>query len=256
MSIMTAAEIAAALEGKRSGRQFLARCPAHDDLNPSLSIAERDGKVLVKCFAGCEQTDVIDQLKVRGLWPESSRREHPPEWGTIFRTYDYTDENGTLLYQICRFVPPYEPPPKEWGKCKPRRPDGCGWRWGYGNVRRVVYRLPELLEAPIVFVPEGEKDCESLREYGFVATTNSGGAESWREEFNPFFVGRQVIILPDDDPPGWKQALRIARGVLPYAAAVSILELPGAKDISDWFAHGHSEVELLALLKGAPHAAH
>ena len=127
---MTAAEIAGALEGKRSGRQFLARCPAHDDSNPSLSIAERNGKVLVKCFAGCEQADVIGQLKARGLWPESGRRENPPEWGTIFRTYDYTDENGTLLYQICRFLPPYEPPPKEWGKCKPRRPDGCGWRWG------------------------------------------------------------------------------------------------------------------------------
>ena len=168
---MTVAEIAGALEGKRSGRQFLARCPAHDDSNPSLSIAERNGKVLVKCFAGCEQADVIGQLKARGLWPESGCREHPPEWGTIVRTYDYTDENGTLLYQICRFLPPYEPPPKEWGKCKPRRPDGCGWRWGYGNVRRVLYRLPELLEAPIVFVPEGEKDCESLREHGFVATT-------------------------------------------------------------------------------------
>jgi putative DNA primase/helicase len=49
-------------------------CPAHDDRNPSLAISERDGRILVKCFAGCTQADVIETLKSRGLWPESS---HP-----------------------------------------------------------------------------------------------------------------------------------------------------------------------------------
>jgi putative DNA primase/helicase len=67
---MTAAEIAHALGGGKVGGQWTARCLAHDDRKPSLSIREADdGKVLVKCFAGCEQAQVIAALKAPGLWP-------------------------------------------------------------------------------------------------------------------------------------------------------------------------------------------
>jgi hypothetical protein len=44
---VTAAEIAGALHGKRSGRGWIARCPAHDDKSPSLSLHDVDGKVFV-----------------------------------------------------------------------------------------------------------------------------------------------------------------------------------------------------------------
>ena len=49
---------------------------------------------------------------------------------------------------------------------------------------QVLYHLPEVLEAPIIFLTEGEKDAEKLREHGFVATTNAGGAGAhWLPEF-------------------------------------------------------------------------
>ncbi|MGE5569091.1 MAG: hypothetical protein ACM3S5_08655 [Rhodospirillales bacterium] len=208
-----------------------------------MSIRERDGRVLVHCFAGCGQRAVIDALRSRGLWPERERREHPPEWGRIVRTYDYTDEDGNLLYQVCRFEPK---------TFRPRRPDGMGgWRWGYGNVRRVLYRVREVLEASIIFIVEGEKDVETLRDRGFVATTNSGGANGWRPEFNEFFRGREVIIIPDNDEPGIRRAAHIARGLLGIAARISILELEGVKDATEWFEKGHSEVELISMLEGA-----
>jgi hypothetical protein len=57
-----------ALGGRWRGRRGTACCPAHTDHSPSLSIAERGGKVLVRCHAGCEQRDVITALKARGLW--------------------------------------------------------------------------------------------------------------------------------------------------------------------------------------------
>ena len=60
---MTAREITEAL----SGRSGMARCPAHDDHNPSLSITERDGKVLVHCFAGCTQEAVWEARTDKGL---------------------------------------------------------------------------------------------------------------------------------------------------------------------------------------------
>jgi hypothetical protein len=65
---VTAETIAHELGGKRAGSGYIAKCPAHDDKNPSLSISERNGKLLVHCFAGCDQQDVIDALRARGLW--------------------------------------------------------------------------------------------------------------------------------------------------------------------------------------------
>ena len=66
---MNAETIAKALGGRRAGRGFAARCPAHNDRNPSLSISDGDGgRVLVHCHAGCGQRQVIAALKARGLW--------------------------------------------------------------------------------------------------------------------------------------------------------------------------------------------
>jgi hypothetical protein len=70
--------IARNLKGLRSRSGYIARCPAHEDHEPSLSIAERDGKVLVHCHAGCSQADVIAALRARGLWPEREKRPWTP----------------------------------------------------------------------------------------------------------------------------------------------------------------------------------
>jgi CHC2 zinc finger len=70
---MTAAYVAKALNGRRSGAGWMARCPAHRDRSPSLSIRESDGRLLIHCFAGCTQEDVIVALGGRGLWPERPR---------------------------------------------------------------------------------------------------------------------------------------------------------------------------------------
>jgi hypothetical protein len=97
-----ATEIAPRLYGRRSGAGWVARCPAHDDKNPSLSLRDVDGKVLVHCHAGCEQAAVIAALKARGLW--SGHERDGTRW--IVASYDYCDENGQLLYQVVRTDPP------------------------------------------------------------------------------------------------------------------------------------------------------
>lgn len=54
------------LEARPRGDGWIARCPAHDDANPSLSIGESDdGNVLVHCFAGCNFADVIAAIGLR-----------------------------------------------------------------------------------------------------------------------------------------------------------------------------------------------
>src|SRR5438128_2013334 len=69
-----------------------------------------------------------------------------------------------------------------------RRPDDAGgWTWKLGGVRRVLYRLPDILAAdPAVpiFMAEGEKDVDNLIALGLVATTNPGGAGKWHPEYN------------------------------------------------------------------------
>jgi hypothetical protein len=72
---MKAETIAKALGGRRVGDAWMARCPAHDDREPSLAIADaRNGKVLVRCHAGCDQQDVIAALRARGVWDASEQR--------------------------------------------------------------------------------------------------------------------------------------------------------------------------------------
>ena len=66
---MTAETIAKALGGRKAGSGWSARCPAHDDRTPSLSLRDNgEGKVLVRCHAGCDQDEVIAHLKAKGLW--------------------------------------------------------------------------------------------------------------------------------------------------------------------------------------------
>ena len=69
---MIAETIARALGGRKVGAAWIARCPAHKDRGPSLSIADGNhGKVLVHCHAGCDRRRVIAALKVRRLWNDA-----------------------------------------------------------------------------------------------------------------------------------------------------------------------------------------
>jgi hypothetical protein len=216
----------------------MAKCPAHDDHNPSLSIRQKDGKILVHCHAGCSQDAAIAALKARGLWQAEDAANR-----RFVTAYGYTDEKGELLYEVVRYEP------KDF---KQRRPDGLGgWIWKKGE-RQVLYRLTEVLEAPIVFVVEGEKDVETLREHGFVATTSAGGAKAqWLPSYTQTLAGREVILIPDADEPGRLRVLKIARALVGHASAITVFEPVGAKDIGEWFERGHSEVELIEKVERA-----
>lgn len=244
---MTAAQIAHALpKCRKAGKGWVVCCPAHEDNNPSLSISEQDGTLLVHCHGPCDQGTVVEALKGLGLWPEASLGFRKIE-RRIIATYDYTDAAGEPLYQVVRYEP------KDF---RPRYSDGaCGFIWKK-HPNQVLYRLPEVLEAAIVFVVEGEKDVEKLREHGFVATTNAGGAKAhWLDSYTAALRGREVILIPDNDVPGRQRAAAIARALIGQVAKLTALELEDAKDISEWFASGHSEVELIACIEEVAHAS-
>ena len=180
------------------------------------------------------------------LFPQATE----PTKKRISATYDYHDEGGAVLYQVVR----YDQPEKDFQQ---RRPDGAGgWRWDVKGVRRVLCHLPELKGQRTVYVTEGERDADTLRALGIPATTNSGGAGKWRNEYTRQLVDagvEKVVILPDNDEAGRLHAHAVARSCTAAGLAVKLVELPGlpAKgDVTD-FLKTHSKADLAAAVTAA-----
>jgi hypothetical protein len=242
--------VIAQLEGvRKNGAGYMARCPAHDDRTPSLSVSEgKNGGVVLHCHAGCTVEAITAAL---GMTPadlcadngDAAKRE-------IVGEYDYTDEAGKLLYQVVRFTP------KDF---RQRRLDGTGgWVWKLGDTRRVLYHLPDVIAAveasAIVYVVEGEKDADRLHVLGLTATTNPGGAGKWKSEYSESLRGAHVVIVADKDEAGYAHAASIAASVTPLAASVRIVEAAVGKDASDHLAAGRTPEEFVEVsTAAAPH---
>ena len=240
---MTLDELLTRLEVvKKAGNGFVARCPAHDDRSPSLTISEgTDGRILMHCQAGCETPDICSKLNITmaDLMPENPSGNGSGKLD-IVATYDYLDETGKLLYQVCRLSPK---------SFRQRRPEGENWSWKLGDVPRVLYRLQEVLDQAgrggVVYVVEGEKDVAAVERAGAVATCNSGGAGKWRDEYSQALKGAQVIVVADDDEPGRKHAAQVATSLKGTAAAVSIVKAAVGKDVADHLGAGKTLAELV-----------
>jgi len=233
------------LEGvKFSGGSWMARCPAagHEDSRASLHISRGDSQpVVLKCHAGCDPADVLAGLGL--TWetlcaPREEQRE-TGEWtphGPAVAIYDYTGEDGKLLYQVLRTAG------KQFSQRVPDPSRKTGWRWQLGDTRRVIYRLPKVIEAikngHMIWCTEGEKDVHALEAAGEVATCNSGGAGKWRPEFAEFFREAIVRVVADRDKPGQAHARQVAASLEGIAAAVEIIEAAEGKDAADHLAAG------------------
>lgn len=224
---------------RKTGGGWMAKCPAHDDSTPSLSINDAaNGKPLVHCQAGCSQDAVIAELRRAQLW-HARNINRSSEKPKVADKYDYQDENGQLLYQVVRMKPK---------SFRQRRPDGAGgWTWSVKDVRRVPYRLVDIIARPDepVHIVEGEKDADALHFYGLLATCNAGGAGKWPPEASDYLQGRRLLIIPDNDDAGSKHAVDVAKKLSGVAQSVFVVDLakhdpglPEKGDVSDWLEHG------------------
>lgn len=182
--------------------------------------------------------------------------------GNFVGAYHYTDEQGTVLYDVVRYEP------KDF---RQRRSlvDGT-YEWNLNGVRRVPYRLPKLItrieRGDTVFVVEGEKDANALGRLGFCATTNCGGASwKWTPEFVEYFRdAKRIVVIPDCDEgdpkkgtaKGREAARKRAQLLLTVCPDVRFLDLAADRhdgfDVSNWLEDGHSREELMALVDAAP----
>lgn len=197
---------------------------------------------LIRKEKGLSNGKAFDFLRELGIdmpKPEPVKFSEP----RIVATYDYADEDGELLFQVCRLEP------KTFRQRKPAA--GGGWEWGVKGARLVPYRLPDLIEAAAhertIYVAEGEKDVDALLALGVPATCNPMGAGKWPESFAEFFRDLDVVILPDNDEAGRKHRDLVAGNLNGAARSIRILDLPGLPDkgdVSDWLGKGGSLAEL------------
>jgi hypothetical protein len=193
----------------------------------------------------------------RGFYPEP-----PPEKKSdglrkelrVRTFYSYHDEQRVLLYQVIRYDT--EVSDDRFGQ---RRPDGeSGWIGKLGSVRRVLYRLPELIAGvkagKLILDCEGENDAEAAVELGYVATTHPGGIGKWRDEYDEFFRDADVVVVSDNDEHGKGQADAKVRAehLSRVAKRVRIIMFDDVKDLREWVEAFHSREELDAIIAQAP----
>jgi hypothetical protein len=167
--------------------------------------------------------------------------------------YHYTDRDGNLLYDVIRFnfrlpdgtleIDPKSGNPKK--TFRQRRPDGRGgFVWNLDGVGHTIYRHPDvevaIAEGRTVWLVEGEKDADTIVEWGLCGTTNSGGAKHWSESMAEKLRGADVIIMPDNDDAGRAGAEKKALSLRGIAKRIRVMDLaehvdlPPKGDVTDW----------------------
>jgi hypothetical protein len=240
-------------------------CPAHQDKQPSLTVHDAPGgKVLVNCKTGCQQSDVIEALRARGLWEERKPAEEPSRNGSAdhpVATYEYRNEQRELVAIKGRFEtgeidPATKKPLKSFRWKLPGRD-----RWSLEGMPISAIPLwgaellPDIPPEVRVFVVEGEKAAKACRAMGLFAVCHPGGAST--KDFGASFEalrGRDVVLWPDNDDPG-RKFMDAVRGQLRGVARSVVTIFPTVPDKGDaveYFGAGHSVADLLAQVPVPP----
>ena len=263
-------------EPKRHGNGWTSLCPAHDDRDPSLSIAEGDdGRVLLCCHAGCSAKDVVAALEMTmaNLMPERhaakrtndnrQRNEHANthsfakkrryssaelaieiltrKRGQPAGQWKYHDKDGVVVCHVLR-----------WNKAGDKKDflpiTRCGDGWSVAAMKapRPIYRLPEVQSATRVHIPEGEKCADVMVALGLIATTTAGGAKAvFLNDFSPL-AEKDIVIFPDNDLAGQKYADGVTGQLFSLnpnvrIRVVNLPDLPPGGDIVDFVEACHAD---------------
>ena len=228
---------------------YMVRCPCHDDKQQSLCITEKDGKILMNCFAGCRTQDILCAVGLEGkdLFNDSAYRGDPRPASV---EYAYSAELKKIrFYQ--------QAADGSWQKtfCWKHRNENGEWQSGMGGKTPPLYQQYQLdivrrrAEMPVdpisesgdlfptesfdtMFIVEGEKDVDTVcQKLGLEAVCSPHGGSKgdikskWKPEYNPLFEGLDVAIIPDNDEVGRQFAAMVAKEILPYAKSVKIIDL-------------------------------
>lgn len=242
-------------KGHKTPTGWKACCPAHDDHNPSLFIADGADGIAMRCYAGCTYSEIVQSLGNLGVefGPPVDRDGIPSEHyqlGAYTSYWDYRDATGRVVMRICRW---------DIGNRKELRPLTRtleGWQWKAHPNPRPLYNLDQLVNEPErpVLVVEGEKAAAAAARMfpKVVVTTWAGGAQSVGQADWSILAKRQVTLVPDCDKPGVQAMQWVANALRDKATSIRVIDprnhdpaLPDgwdladaeneARDVSEWF---------------------
>lgn len=253
------------------GDSFRARGLCHGGDSPdTVSVRRVDGKVDIHCHKcggdddfltaiGWTAADLYDEPLERGQGPSTALprprpKPSPPKTARVrtkakrplrgeTASYPYCDENGALLFEVVRIEIP--------GQKKTFQQISADGYFGTSGIRRVLYRLPDVVQAAqaggIAAVVEGEKDVETLAAMGITATTMPGGSGmGWSDDYTQHLKGAgEVIVIADNDETGLTHAETVAASLDRYGIDYRVLVSDRAKDITDHVAAGGTLEDLV-----------
>lgn len=248
-------------DAQRDGDGWKARCPAHDDHTPSLSInIGDDDRVLVKCWAGCSFDAVVNAMGMtkRDLFtpatvPHQRQRPNPkdkpsfPTWeqaiaaysvklGLPAKAFGYHDRDGKMVGVIGRWNKPDGS--KE---IRPIRLNCSGWLQEAMPEPRPPYGLPDVIAATgRIYIVEGEGCADAALRIGLTATTSPHGSKSAAKADWSVLAGKsEIVLMPDNDAAGEQYVADIIEIVSrltspPRIKILRLAGLPPGGDIVDW----------------------
>ena len=163
----------------------------------------------------------------------AARNKLRKDLGRETKPWEYLDVDGNVAGVILRWDT------SDGKEIRPVSPARGGWVIAAMPEPRPLYCLPDLAEAERVYVTEGEKATDAARSLGLIATTSPNGSKSAaKADWSPL-VGKEVVILPDNDDAGGKYAAEVARilSELDPPASVKVVtldHLSDGGDIADW----------------------
>jgi hypothetical protein len=236
-------------KAKKTPNGWKACCPAHDDQNPSLFLADGESGVALVCYAGCDYRSIAQALETRGAIlsttndPQTIPQEHF-QLGPYHAHWDYRDVFGRVILRVCRWE---QPGGKKDIRPLWRSPDG--WKWAHHPTPRPLFQLDRLsadIAAPVLLV-EGEKSAIAAQRLfpAYVASTWSGGAGAMGQTDSEPLASRDIVLVPDADTPGRKAMEWWQLHLKGSAKSVRVVDprdfarnLPEGWDLADALAEG------------------
>ncbi len=250
------------LEGiRKNGTGYMAKCPAHADRNPSLSIREGVKGIVLYCHAGCSVNSVLESIDLspsdlfydgKATIPDVTLRyaskhdgkgNHWYDEGFHETRYEIRDRAGKLIAEHVR---------REWSD----KPKLFRWfrdgEWNLGDLSTKalpLYRvelLPDNPKGVNIYLTEGEKACDVLIDQGRHAVATVCGANTIPNDdiLYQLLGWKQVYLWPDADDPGRKHMEMITKRLWIVGIEPKLIQIPNAKkgdDAADYFAEESRE---------------
>ncbi len=244
-----------------------ARCPAHDDENPSMGVKEdtKTGELVVNCRAGCSREKIFLSLGAGERTPrpktKSGKRKKTtkknPSGGKLVTTYEYRTPEGVPIALKKRYET------SDGGKyfvwADPQDAEKSGLPSGLKESDLPLYNANKVreLNPKRVFFVEGEKAADALEKaYGVVAVCLPGGAgtRDLTEEQAEILRDRKVTLWPDNDPPGRELMRALGETLNEVATECSTINPPVRPkgDAYDYVEAGHRKADLTQVVKETP----